>query len=376
MDMKIAHFIDTLRKEDGVNLVILPLIREAQKKEIESIIVTGWAEDESISPAPVIQTPSFVIPLYKDYRLPFPGIRGFEKKLDEFKPDILHIHSPGTIAWAALKYAKNNKIPIVATYHTDFCRYLPYYHLSFLKSFVWFLLKRLYKQMNFVTTPSQIVSQELIDYGIPNVYTIPWGVEFKRFDISFRSTEWRNKILGNKNGNIILCACRLTWEKDLRTLAAVYNLLRKRKNNFSMVIAGEGPARKKLESLMPGAIFMGHLEGLELSTTYASSDIFLFPSTTETFGNVTIEAMASGLVSVVADAGGSKSLIKEDENGFLAQPKDIEDFYKKVNLLLNNQQLRERMRNTGLNFVKNYTWEKVFDELLKNTLKYLPNKIF
>ena len=367
--MKIVHFIDSLRKEDGVTRVILALVNEAQKKGIESLIITGWAEDASISPVPVIQLPSFVLPFYRDYKLPLPGIRGFEKKLENFQPDVLHIHSPGTMAWAALKYSKKYKVPIVATYHTDFARYLPYYHLSFLKSFVWFILRRLYSQMSFITTPSEISSRQLIDHDIPNVYTIPWGVDLKKFNASFHSSEWRYKILHGEDKNIILCVCRLTWEKDLRILATVFNLLKERQKNFSMVVAGDGPARKELESLMSGTIFLGHTEGLELSTAYASSDIFLFPSVTETFGQVTIEAMASGLVSVVANAGGSKELIKEGENGFLAEPHNVPDFYRKVNLLLDNRQLREQMRNNGLDFIKNYTWVKVFTELLQKYSK-------
>lgn len=369
--MKIAYFIGTLVREDGVTRVLLALIREAQKKGIESLIITGWAEDASISPVPVLQVPSVIFPLYKTYRLPLPGIRGFKKRLDEFRPDIIHIHSPDTIAWAALKYAKKRQIPIVATYHTDFGRYLAYYHLSFLRPPIWSVLRRLYKQMRFVTTPSQVISDELIGHGIPNVHTIPWGVEFARFDSSFRSSEWRNKILKGKNKAILLCVCRLTWEKDLRTLAQTYNLLKKIRSDFVMVIAGDGPARKELESLMPGAIFLGHLEGSEFSKVYASCDIFLFPSTTETFGNVTIEAMASGLVPVVADAGGSKSLVKNGKTGFLVRPKDPHDTYERVSILLDDPQLRERMRSAGLDFVKNFTWGKVFGGLLQMYLEIL-----
>ena len=372
--MKIAYFIGTLNKKDGVARVLLALIREAQKRGIDSQVVTGWAEDPKISPVPVIQVSSIIFPLYKEYRLSKPGIRGFSKKLDEFKPDIIHIHSPDTIGWAALKYAKKRYIPILATYHTDFGRYLDYYHLSFLRPVVRSILKRLYRQMRFVTAPSQVISDELIKLGIANVRTIPWGVEFAKFDASFRSPEWRDKILKGESKTILLCVCRLTWEKDLRTLAQTFDLLKKSHHDFTMVIAGDGPARQKLESLMPGAIFLGHLEGLEFSKAYASSDIFVFPSTTETFGNVTIEAMASGLVPVVADAGGSKSLVKNGETGFLARPKDPQDTFEKVNRLLDDPQLRARMKIAGLDFVKNFSWEKVFDSLLQIYLKCLPGK--
>ncbi len=129
--MKIAYFIGTLKKEDGAAKVLATLVREAQMQSIESLIITGYAEDAAFSPVPIIEIPAVVFPLYTEYRLPLPGMKGFEKKLDEFQPDIIHLHSPDTIAWAALKYAKRRNIPIVATYHTDFARYLSYYHISF-----------------------------------------------------------------------------------------------------------------------------------------------------------------------------------------------------------------------------------------------------
>ncbi|MBU1045777.1 glycosyltransferase family 1 protein [Patescibacteria group bacterium] len=367
--MKIAYFIGTLKKEDGVTRVLLSLINEGLKKGVQSIIITGWAEDVSLSPVPVIKIPSIVFPLYRAYRLSLPGTRKFQKQLDEFKPDIIHLHSPDTIAWSALKYAKRRRIPIVATHNTDFCKYFVYYNLGFLRPFAWFLLRRLYKQMSFTTTPSQVMAQELIDHRIPNVLTIPWGVDFVNFDISFRSPDWRQKIIQNENKLILLCVCRLTWEKDLRTLAEAYKLLKAKRNDFVMVVAGEGPVRKELEQLMPGVIFLGHIEGIELSQAYASSDIFVFPSTTETFGNVTIEAMASGLVPVVADAGGSKSLVKDGENGFLTRPKEAPDIFQKVNILLDEAEIRERIRSASLEFSKNFAWEKVFNKLFQ---MYLP----
>ena len=363
--MKIAYFLGTLKKEDGVTRVLLSLTNEAKKRGMDSVIITGWAEDESISPVPVIQIPSLIFPLYKDYRIPLPGMHGFEKILDEFKPDILHVHSPDTIAWAALKYARKNKLPIVATYHTNFCRYLSYYHLSSLQSLVWDSLKRLYKKMNLVTSPSATVSRELIDLGIKNVCTIPWGVDFTIFNNSFRSSEWRNKILKNEDKTIIFYAGRLTWEKDFKTFIDTYKLLRNKRDDFLIVIAGDGPIRKELESLMPDAVFLEHIEGKELSTAYASSDILFTPSSTEVFANVPLEAMSSGLIPVLADIGGIKILIENNNIGLLCKPKNPKDFYQKINMLLDNPQLQKEMRTNGANFIRNYTCEKVFDDIYK-----------
>jgi glycosyltransferase involved in cell wall biosynthesis len=369
--MKIAHFLGTFKKEDGVTRVLLSLINEAQKKEIESIIVTGWAEDESITTAPVIQIHSFAFPLYREYKLALPGISGFEKKLDEFHPDIIHVHSPESIAWAAVKYAKKNKIPIVATYHTNFCRYLNYYYLSSLEPFIWDILKRLYKKMNFVTSPSATVSQELVELGIKNVYTIPWGVDSKKFNNSFRSQKWRDKILGEKSKIIILYVGRLAWFKDLRILAETFKLLKSKRNDFEMVIAGDGPAKQELELLMPGSIFLGHIEGKELSEVYASSDFLLTPSCTEVFANVPLEAISSGIIPIIADIGGMKVLVENKKICLLCKPKDVQDFFIKTNSLLNNHKLQEEMKINGQNFIKDFTPEKVFNEMLEKYLALL-----
>ena len=364
--MKITHFIGTLKKEDGVAQVILALIREAKKHNIESTIVTGWVEDASMSPVPVIEIPSVVFPLYKEYKLPIPGMRGFERQLRVFQPDIIHVHSPDTSAWAAVKYAKKYRIPIIATHHTDFSRDLSYYHVGFLRPLVWKLLKKLYGQMGAVTTPSIVTSEELASHGIARLETIPWGVDFSRFAPAFRSEEWRKKILGTKarDTSMLLCVCRLAWEKDLRTLAEAHGLLRRERKDFVMVVAGDGPARKELETLMPNAIFLGYIGEDELSHAYASSDIFLFPSSRETFGNVTIEAMASGIVPVVANAGGSRTIVKDGKTGFLAVPKSAEDFAQKTMMLLKDHALKERMKEAALQDAQHYSWEGVFARML------------
>jgi glycosyltransferase involved in cell wall biosynthesis len=363
--IRIAYFIGTLRKEDGVAQVLLALAREAKKKGFPCVIVTGWVEDMSVVPVPVITIPSVVFPLYRDYRLPLPGMRGFEKELDDFRPDIIHVHSPDTSAWAAIAYAKKTGIPVITTHHTDFARYLSYYHIGFAEPFLWFLLHEVYDRSDRVTTPSPATTNDLLEHGVKNVITIGWGVDTARFDPSFRSEEWRKSVLPSGAPFVILCVCRLTWEKDLKTLAATYTLLRQRSRNpFAMVIAGDGPARGEIEKMMPGAIFLGHIEKTDLSRVYASSDILLFPSSTETFGNVTAEAMVSGAVPVVANAGGSQSLVQDGKNGFLAAPRDAEDFYQKTSRLMDNPQLLDKIKKEALKLRDQVSWEHVFSRFI------------
>jgi len=362
--MKIASFIGTFKKEDGVTRVLLELTKNFEAKGYQNIIITGWSEDPSITSVPIVQVPSIPFPFYREYRLAIPGTRGFAAQLSEFQPDIIHLHSPDTIAWAGLHYAKDRHIPIIATYHTNFIKYLSYYHANFLKPAIWRLFRKLYTQMDAVTAPSEVIARELIEHGITKTQSLPWGVDFERFNPKFRSQDWRNKILGSEKKVILISACRLTWEKDLKTLAEAHRLLKKQRNDFAMVIAGDGPQKEDLKKLMPEAIFLGHLDGGELSKVYASSDILLFPSSTETFGNNTIEGMAAGLIPVVADAGGSMELVENGKTGFLCQAKNPRDFFEKTNLLLDDAVLREKIRQAIPEFVKSFSWDNVADKVL------------
>ncbi|MBI2024614.1 MAG: glycosyltransferase family 1 protein [Candidatus Harrisonbacteria bacterium] len=363
--MRIAYFIGTLKKGDGVARVVTTLAREAQQRGVESVIVTGFVESQSISPVPTILIPSVKFPLYKEYKLPLPGMGGFEKKLKEFNPDVIHIHSPDTIAFAAAKYAKKYNVPIFATHHTDFSRYLSYYHINFLNPVLWAILRRLYSKVRMVTVPSDWTNQDLNNHGIRNVTTVPWGVDFKSFAPSFRSEQWRKSILKRGEQKILVSVSRLTWEKDLKTLAEAYKLLQSAGKKFQMVIAGDGPARKEFEEMMPGAVFLGYIDKEKLSEVFASSDILLFPSSTETFGQVTLEAMASGAVPVVADQGGSATIVENGKNGLIAQTKNPQSFCEKTLNLLNDENLLNKMKKAGLKSAKRYSWPKVLDQIFE-----------
>lgn len=362
--MRIAHFIGTLRTEgDGVARVLLTLAREGRRRGTEAVIVTGHAEDPTRSPVPVLLVPSVVWPFYRAYRYPLAGRRTIRRLLDEFRPEVLHVHSPDTMAFAAAREGRRRGLRVVATHHTDFVRYLAYYHLPALEPVAWRVLRRFYSAMDVVTAPSAVTAAELEAQGLTHVETLPWGVDLEAFGPRYRSPPLRAELLGGREGAVVLCVCRLTWEKDLKTLAAAHALLRARRQDFAMVVAGDGPARAEVEGLMPEARFLGYLEQGPLSRLYASADVLLFPSSTETFGSVTLEALASGAVPVVADAEGSRALVRHEETGLLARPRDAAGFAAQVERLLDDPGLRGRLREAGLRFAGQLTWARVLDRL-------------
>jgi phosphatidylinositol alpha 1,6-mannosyltransferase len=360
--MKIAYFAGTVRKGDGTVRVLLEMIEQATRCGMECMVVSGYIDDNVPLKVTFVKIPSVPFPFYQDYYLSYSNEKNLEKKLDAFNPDILHVHSPDLISWAALKYARTKKIPILATHHTDFVKYTSYYHASYLAPVIKTMLKALYNRMGAVTTPSLPMAKELTSYGVKNIEITPWGTDLCLFTPEAFSPDWRQKIAGiDSTKKIILSVSRLTWEKDLQVLADTYKMLAKHRNDFILVVAGDGPIRQELEELMPGAVFLGHLSCKELATAYASSDIFLFPSCTETFGNVTLEAMASGLVSVTADEGGSLSLVQDGVNGLQAKARNAGDFYKKISYLLDNPAARDELRNNALTFSAGYSWKAACD---------------
>jgi glycosyltransferase involved in cell wall biosynthesis len=303
--------------------------------------------------------------LYKDYRLAIPGQKYFEEQLREFKPDLLHINSPCSLGYAAVKFARKADIPVVATYHTHFPSYARYYSARAFEALSWNYFRKIYNGCQRVYVPSQPILRELRDHGLKNLEFLPHGVDIEAFHPRFRNRGWRVR-LGIDGKLVLLFVGRLVWEKDLRTLADAYRILERTRSDLAFVLVGDGPIRAELESLMPKAIFLGYQSGSDLSTAFASSDIFVFPSTTETFGNVTIEAMASGLPPICALEGGSGGLVQEGVTGLLAKPRDASDFAEKINVLADSSSTREQIASQAFAFAQCQSWERIFDRQLES----------
>jgi glycosyltransferase involved in cell wall biosynthesis len=191
------------------------------------------------------------------------------------------------------------------------------------------------------------------------------GVDAQMFNPSYRSTEWR-RVHDMEGKTVLLFVGRLVWEKDLRTLAATYARLVPGHPEVVFALAGDGPAREELRQMMPEALFLGHQAGENLSRAYASSDIFIFPSTTETFGNVTLEAMASGLPPVCAREGGAYGFIEPGVTGLLAAPRNPDDLAKQVEYLLRHPERRKDMGRAACTFAQEQRWEKIFQRLFES----------
>ena len=364
--MRVAYFNANLRAgQDGVTRVMYKMFEGALARGHEALGITSTLPDEKDAIIPMHRVPSVTLPLQKNYRIALPGYQHFARVLQDFKPDLLHINSPCTLGFAALKYAQHFNVPIVATYHTHFPTYPRYYNLGQFEEMTWRITRHLYNAMDRTLVPTRPILNELSENGIKRLEYLPNGVDTGLFSPERRSMEWRKRF-GNGARPIVLFVSRLVWEKDLRDLAAAYQSLRAQRNDFEMVVVGEGHARAEFERMMPGANFLGYQSGLTLAESFASSDVFVFPSTTETFGLVTLEAMASGLAPVAAKVGGAVEIIEEGCSGLLARPHDGEDLARKVGWLLGHPSLRSAMAEQAFRRAQEYRWGLILDRLFKS----------
>ncbi len=364
--LRVAYFAGTMRPgHDGVTRVLYRLIDALKRQGIESLFFSPIIPDRLHQPVPMLEVPSVTFPLYKDYQLPVPGYKHFEQELRNFSPDLLHINSPCPLGHAAVHYGQKFGIPVVATYHTHFPSYAKYYRIEALEAFSWKYFRKLYNACERVYVPSRPVMDELSGHGFSSVEYLPHGVDASMFSPLYRSEEWRRSH-GMEGKTVLLFVGRLVWEKDLRTLARAYARITPGHPEVLFALAGDGPVREELKQMMPGALFLGHQAGEELSRAYASSDIFVFPSTTETFGNVTVEAMASGLPPVCAREGGAYGFIEPGVTGMLAAPRDPQDFVAQIEYLLDYPDRRRKMGKAACAFARGQSWEKIFEQLFES----------
>jgi glycosyltransferase involved in cell wall biosynthesis len=351
--MRIAYFNANLKAgQDGVTRVVYKMIEGALERNHEAIAITSTLPESWQQTIPMFKVPSVVIPMHKEYRIALPGYQSFAKILQNFQPDILHINSPCTLGFGAAKYA-------------HFPTYPRYFNLTKLEDLTWRISRRLYNNVDRTFVPTKPILDELVKHDIFRLQYLPNGVDTGLFTPERRSETWRSRF-GKGNKSIVLFVSRLVWEKDLRVLAEAYQRLKEKRNDFEMVIVGDGHARAQFEQMMPGAHFLGYQTGVTLAESFASADIFAFPSTTETFGLVTLEAMASGLTPVAAKMGGAIEIIEEGSSGLFAKPLDGADMAQKVEWLLDHPQYLRTMKEQAHRRAQQYRWESILKQLFDN----------
>jgi glycosyltransferase involved in cell wall biosynthesis len=352
---------------DGVALTLNRLVSYLQTQGCQVLVVAPVAREAAFAHAgEIAAAPSAPIPFRSEYRLAFGLTPALRRRLEAFDPDLIHIATPDLLGHQALALAQASGRPVVASYHTRYEAYLKDYGLEFLKDFVAARLKRFYGAFDEVYAPSASMIDSLIADGFArNIHLWRRGVDTQRFDPARRGGAWRERLGADEATPVIAFAGRLVREKRLDTFVEVISRLEGAAIGHRVLIVGDGPDRAMLERRLPGAMFTGFLGGADLPAAYASSDIFLFPSDTETFGAVTLEAMASGLPTVCADATGSRSLVVEGVTGFLAPAGDAPAFFAPVARLARDRTLRATMGAAARARSLEFSWDASMAALLE-----------
>lgn len=323
-DLRIALFSGNYNyTRDGANQALNRLVGTLLDLGAAVRVYSPTVEKPAFEPTgDLIGTPSVALPFGRgEYRLPTGLGKKVRRDLEKFKPNIVHLSAPDPSAHAALKWAQDHDIPVLASVHTRFETYPRYYKLGFMEPLVVWMLRRFYNRCDALVAPSQSMIDTLLEQDMHDDIGL-WtrGVDRTVFASEKRDMEWRRNIGLADDDVAVVFLGRLVMEKGLDVFAETVVQLRKAQVPHKVLVIGDGPARGWFENALPGGIFVGMQTGADLGRAVASGDIFFNPSITETFGNVTLEAMACGLPVVAAGATGAASLVIEGETGRLVPP--------------------------------------------------------
>jgi glycosyltransferase involved in cell wall biosynthesis len=267
------------------------------------------------------------VPGRKEYRIPYAMSARVRRDLKAFAPNLIHLSSPDPLGHRALSWARRNGLPTVASVHTRFETYPRYYGLAFLEPVIEGILRRFYRRCDAIVAPSesmaQLLREQRMSYDV-GIWTR--GIDREIFNPGRRDLDWRRSIGISDDMPAIGFIGRLVMEKGLDVFSDTIDQLATRQVAHKVLVVGEGPAREWFQNRLPGAIFTGFQQGHDLGRAVASMDMLFNPSVTETFGNVTLEAMACGLPTVAARATGSESLLSDRVTGRLIRPGAIGAF--------------------------------------------------
>jgi len=365
--VRIAYFTESLLPHvDGVSRTLARLFQSLLHRGIDFRVYSPFVPDASVEWHDRVRAMPYVrFPPYPDYRVSYPP-RGLGREVGGWRPDLVHVVSPTPTAVWAQRWARRRAIPAVASFHTHFVSYLRYYGVPRLEPLGWRMLRRFYARCERVYAPTRRIIGELEANGIRGLELWSRGIDAARFGPERRDPALRASVGANDNHPMVLMVSRLVKEKDLLDLVPMYAMLRARGVRFRLVLVGDGPLRAELEAALPDAHFAGHAAGDVLARWYASADVFVFPSTTETFGNVVAEAQASGVPPVVVDRGGPPELIEPGTTGWIARPNDPADLAGRVEHLLRDPDSRRRMGEAAARASRARDWEAINGRLLES----------
>ncbi|ABM73063.1 SqdX [Prochlorococcus marinus str. MIT 9515] len=375
--MKIAFFTETfLPKVDGIVTRLTKTIEFLTKNGDEVIVFCPEGCPNTYQGATIVGVAAMPLPLYPELKLGLPG-PAVSDKLEQFKPDLIHVVNPAVLGLGGIWLAKTNNIPLIASYHTHLPKYLEHYGMGMLEPLLWELLKAAHNQALLNLCTSSAMVNELEDKGIQRTALWQRGVDTENFKPELRSEKMREKLFGKYKDadSLLIYVGRLSAEKQIERIKPVLESI----PGACLALVGDGPYRSQLEKIFENTKtnFVGYLSGEELASAYASGDIFLFPSSTETLGLVLLEAMAAGCPVIGANKGGIPDIINDGINGCLYDPDEKDNGEKSLieatKKILADKNKKEAMRIEARKEAEQWDWNQATLQLQKYYSETLEN---
>ncbi len=321
--------------------------------------------------------PGLPIPGYGELRFGLPSWRRVRKALRDFNPDGLYVATEGPLGWVSARVARSQRINVVSGFHTNFHQYFSHYHLSLLTPWVYRYLRYFHNRTAATLAPTDVLQQELSDFGFHHVHVMSRGVNAQLFNPQKRSQQ-RRKQWGLKHDELaVIYVGRLAAEKNIDLAVQAFNQMRSEDPRVKFILVGDGPLMARLKEDHPDFIYAGMQTGEALAEHYASADIFLFPSKTDTFGNVVLEAMASGLAVVSFDYAAAHQHIEHNQNGLLVslQPSALDDdeqassdeaYVDTAQSLMHKPNLLKQVRQGARQHAESISWARIVEQFCQH----------
>jgi glycosyltransferase involved in cell wall biosynthesis len=350
----------------GVGVTLLRLTEALQRRGHQVRVYSAtYALPPGGDRPEVHRSPSVPFFLYPDVQWAFPRLRDVVDDLSRFRPDVVHVATEFSLGIAGVKAARQLGIPIVASAHTDYDQYAVRYGVTWALRAGWHYLRWFYGQAHRVLCPSRIYEEHLHSRGVTHTGVWSRGVDPDEFHPRFRSEAYRERFGVGPNDLLVTYIGRIAREKNLELLLRAWEALVGSRGGAQLVLVGRGPLEEEIRRReLPGVHVTGLMKGRELAEAYASADLFTFPSPTETFGNSLLEAMGSGLPSLVAAAGGVLEFAEHGRNAWLVAPNSTEGITGGLARLLGDAALRRRLVEGALQTAGERRWDVVYDRLV------------